>query len=51
MTDSATIQAALDALAAGRATARLEDGRASIVLDVTGLGEAARAELEADVRA
>lgn len=51
MTDSATIQAALDALAAGRATARLEDGRASIVLDVTGLSEAARAELEADVRA
>ncbi|WP_066798849.1 P-loop NTPase [Sphingomonas soli] len=50
MTDNVTIQAALDALAAGRATARLEDGRASIVLDVTGLGEAARAELEADVR-
>ncbi|RYY24970.1 MAG: MRP family ATP-binding protein [Sphingomonadales bacterium] len=51
MTDSATIQTALDALAAGRATARLEEGRASIVLDVTGLSEAARAELEADVRA
>jgi ATP-binding protein involved in chromosome partitioning len=51
MTDSATIQTALDALAAGRATARLEDGRASIVLDVTGLSEAARTELESDVRA
>ncbi|MES2986456.1 MAG: P-loop NTPase [Pseudomonadota bacterium] len=50
MTDSATIQAVLDSLAAGRATARLEDKRASIVLDVTGLNEAARAELEADVR-
>ena len=51
MTDSATIQAALDPVAAGRATARLENGRASVVLDVTGLSEAARAELEADVRA
>jgi ATP-binding protein involved in chromosome partitioning len=51
MTDSATLQAALMSLAAGRATARLEDGRASIVLDVTDLGEAARAEMEADIRA
>jgi ATP-binding protein involved in chromosome partitioning len=51
MTDSATIQAALTPLTAGRATARLEEGRASIVLDVTGLSEAARAELESDVRA
>ncbi|RYE04507.1 MAG: MRP family ATP-binding protein [Sphingomonadales bacterium] len=50
MTDSMKIQASLDALAAGRATARLENGRASIVLDVTGLSEAARTELEADVR-
>lgn len=51
MTDSATIQAALDPIAAGRATARLEKGRASVVLDVTGLNEAARAEIEADIRA
>ncbi|MBX3563188.1 MAG: Mrp/NBP35 family ATP-binding protein [Sphingomonas sp.] len=50
MTDSATIQAALDPVAAGRATARLENGRTNIVLDVTGLSEAARTELEADVR-
>ena len=51
MSDSETIQAVLTPLAAGRATARVEDGRASVVLDVTGLGEAARVELEADVRA
>lgn len=51
MTDSTPIQTALDPIAAGRATARLENGRASIVLDVTGLGEAARTELEGDVRA
>ncbi len=51
MTDSATIQTALGPVAAGRATARLENRRASVVLDVTGLSEAARAELEADVRA
>jgi ATP-binding protein involved in chromosome partitioning len=50
MTDSASIQAALGSIAAGRATARLENRRASVVLDVTGLSEAARAELEADVR-
>ncbi|MBL7471109.1 chromosome partitioning protein ParA, partial [Escherichia coli] len=42
---------ALAPVAAGRATARLEGARASIVLDVTGLEEGARAELEADVRA
>lgn len=50
MTDVQRLQSALDPIAAGRATARLEKGRASIVLDVTGLGEGARAELEADVR-
>ncbi len=50
MTDARSLQTALDPIAAGRATARLEAGRASVVLDVTGLGEGARAELEADVR-
>ncbi len=50
MTDQNSLQAALDPIAGGRATARFQDGRASIVLDVTGLGEAARAELEADLR-
>ena len=51
MTDNKALAAALEPVSAGRATARLEGARASIVLDVTGLGEAARAELEADVRA
>ncbi|HEX8300573.1 P-loop NTPase [Sphingomonas sp.] len=51
MTDSRVIQGVLDPIAAGRATARLENGRASIMLDVTGLSEATRAELEADIRA
>ena len=51
MTDNRAIQTALDPVAAGRATARLENGRASVVLDVTGLSEAARDEIEADVRA
>ena len=51
MTDNEALAAALEPVSAGRATARLEGPRASIVLDVTGLGEAARAELEADVRA
>jgi ATP-binding protein involved in chromosome partitioning len=51
MSDIEQLKAALAPIAAGRATARLEDGRASIVLDVTGLGPAARDELEADVKA
>jgi ATP-binding protein involved in chromosome partitioning len=51
MTDAATIDAVLAPIAAGRAKARLEGGRASIVLDVSGLPEAARAALEGDVRA
>ncbi len=50
MTDRAEIHAALAPLAAGRATARVEGARASIVLDVTGLAPATRDELEADVR-
>lgn len=50
MTDNETIAAALAPVAAGRATARIEAGRASIVLDVTGLAPATRDALEADVR-
>ena len=51
MTSVETIRAALDAVAAGRATARFADGRASIVLDVTDIPAAAQDELEADARA
>ncbi|MBO9621432.1 MAG: Mrp/NBP35 family ATP-binding protein [Sphingomonas sp.] len=52
MSEIEQLKAALAPVAAGRATARLDDkGRASIVLDVTGLGAAARVELEADVKA
>jgi len=46
-----SLLAALQVASAGRAMApRLSDGVASIVLDVTGLGAEARAELEEDVR-
>jgi ATP-binding protein involved in chromosome partitioning len=51
MTDVETIRAAIEPIAAGRATVRLTDGRASIVLDVTGVPPAARDAMEADVRA
>jgi ATP-binding protein involved in chromosome partitioning len=51
MSDIEQLKAVLAPIAAGRAAARLEGGRASIVLDVTGLGAATREELEADVRA
>jgi ATP-binding protein involved in chromosome partitioning len=51
MTDRSALQAALAPVAAGRATARVEGTRASIVLDVTGLPAPARDALEADVRA
>ena len=50
MTDSESLKAALAPIAAGRATVRVEGGKASIVLDVTGLGPEARDELETDVR-
>lgn len=50
MNDVHSLKAALAPIAAGRASARIEDGRASIVLDVTGLGKAGGEELEADVR-
>jgi ATP-binding protein involved in chromosome partitioning len=51
MTDVETIRAALEPIAAGRATVRLTEGRASIVLDVTGIPASARDAMEADVRA
>ena len=51
MTDRAAIEAVLGPIAAGRATVRFEGGRASIVLDVTGLATDAQAEMEADVKA
>jgi len=51
MTDLASIEAALAPIAAGRATVRLDDERANIVLDVTGLPVGSHAELEADIRA
>jgi ATP-binding protein involved in chromosome partitioning len=51
MTDRAELEAILAPIAAGRASARIEGARASIVLDVTGLAAAAREELEADVKA
>ncbi|WP_230770928.1 Mrp/NBP35 family ATP-binding protein [Sphingomonas sp. Leaf4] len=45
------LSALLAPVAAGRATIRVQDGRANIILDVTGLPPAARDALEADVRA
>ena len=50
MIDPALLEAALAPVAAGRATARIQEGRANILLDVTGLPESARMALEADVR-
>jgi ATP-binding protein involved in chromosome partitioning len=50
MTDSESLKALLAPIAAGRASVRIEAERASVVLDVTGLGKEAAAELEADVR-
>jgi len=50
MTDTAAMNALLAPVAAGRASARVKEGVASIMLDVTGLPEGARAALEGDVR-
>ncbi len=50
MIDHSAIDAALAPVANGRATARLEDGRASIILDVSGLDIAERDALEGAVR-
>jgi ATP-binding protein involved in chromosome partitioning len=51
VTDRTTIETILGPIAAGRATVRFEGGRASIVLDVTGLATDAQGEMEADVKA
>lgn len=45
-----TIEKRLAALSGGRATVRVEGARASVILDVTGLGMAARDALAEDVR-
>ena len=50
MTDIAALNAALDPIAGKRATARIEGDKASIFLDVTGLDEAGRDAMEAEVR-
>ncbi len=50
MTDNDALNAALAPITAGRASGRIEGARANIVLDVTGLAEATREELEADIR-
>jgi len=49
MTEHPTLTAALATTAGNRATARVDGGRASIILDVTGLNAAARDALEARV--
>src|SRR5258706_12922708 len=46
MTEKTLLDAALQPVAGARATARIEGGRASIILDVTGLDETARDQLE-----
>lgn len=50
MTDIDTLNAALSPVAGPRATARLENGRASIILDVSGLDPTARDMLDAAVK-
>ena len=54
MTNISALQAALDRLPAAKGRAappRLADGRASLILDVTGLNDAARDALKAEVEA
>ena len=51
MSDETGLTGRVAAIAGGRATAKLEGARASVILDVTGLDAAARDALEADVRA
>lgn len=51
MTEPQDLSAALAPVSAGRATVRLEGGRANVVLDVTGLAPETREALEAEVRA
>ncbi len=49
--NSETIEKRLAAMSGGRATARIEGGRISVILDVTGLDVAARDKLAEDIRA
>ena len=51
MTDNTALEIALQPISGSRATARIEGDRASIILDVTGLDEAARDAMERDVHA
>ncbi len=50
MPDTDALAAALAPIAAGRATARFADGKANVILDVTGLPPAVSDTLEQDVR-
>jgi ATP-binding protein involved in chromosome partitioning len=50
MTDPISLEAALTAVAGTRATGRIEEGRASIIVDVSGLDAAEHAPLEDAVR-
>ncbi len=51
MTDNTALEIALQPISGSRATARIEGDRASIILDVTGLDEAARDAMEREVHA
>ncbi|MES1973701.1 MAG: Mrp/NBP35 family ATP-binding protein [Pseudomonadota bacterium] len=51
MTDNTALETVLQPISGSRATARIEGDRASIILDVTGLDEAARDAMERDVHA
>jgi ATP-binding protein involved in chromosome partitioning len=51
MTEQTPLDIALEPIAGSRATTRLEGDKASIILDVSGLGEAERDALEGEVRA
>ncbi|MES2754952.1 MAG: Mrp/NBP35 family ATP-binding protein [Pseudomonadota bacterium] len=50
MAEDGTFEHLLAAAGRGRATGRLADGRASVMLDVTGLDDAARQTLEGELR-
>ena len=50
MSENGTFERVLEEVGRGRATGRLVDGRASVMLDVTGLSESDRDALAADVR-
>ena len=52
MSDNDRLMAAIAPIVGARAAApRLADGRVSLILDVTGLGEKSRARMEEEVRA